>query len=97
MSGSVEDAERFEKAAQQRVLDAIDARQVADFSSLSGPQRRLSAEFLQRLISGSSSARGELCCPLRIRGADIVGPLRPPWARRRYRRPARPGWAGYLD
>jgi hypothetical protein len=97
MSGSVEDAERFEKAAQQRVLDAIDARQVADFSSLSGPQRRLSAEFLQRLISGSSSARGELCCPLRIRGADIVGPLRPPSAGREYGRPAVQFWACNFD
>ena len=80
MSGSVGDAERYAKAAQQRVLDAIDTRQVADFSSLPGPQRRLSARFLQHLISGSQGTRGELCCPLRIRGADIVGPLRPPSA-----------------
>jgi len=64
--------------AERRVLDAIDARQVADFSSLPAPQRVLSAEFLQALISGSHTAQGELCCPLRIRGAEIVGPLRPP-------------------
>jgi hypothetical protein len=68
----VETTERFEKEAQRRVLDAIDARELADFSSLPEPQRRLSAEFLQHLISGS------LCCPLRIRGADIVGQMRPP-------------------
>ncbi len=64
--------------AERRVLDAIDARQVADFSSLPAPQRVLSAEFLQALISGSHTVQGELCCPLRIRGAEIVGPLRPP-------------------
>ena len=80
MPESVDDTKRFEKAAQQRVLDAIDARQVADFSSLPGSQRRLSAEFLQHLISGSQGSRGELCCPLRIRGADVIGPLRPPSA-----------------
>ncbi len=64
--------------AERRVLDAIEARQVADFSSLPAPQRVLSAEFLQALISGSHTVQGELCCPLRIRGAEIVGPLRPP-------------------
>ncbi len=78
MSGSMEDRGLFSKAAQQRVLDAIDTRRVADFTSLPEPQRRLSADFLQGLISGSSGAPGELCCPLRIRGADVIGPLRPP-------------------
>lgn len=62
-------------AAEQRVLDAIDARGVADFSSLPASERRLSAEFLHRLISGADSV---LCCPLRIRGADIEGRLLPP-------------------
>lgn len=60
------------------MLDAIDARQLADFSSLPAPERRLGAEFLQALISGLHPGHGDLCCPLRIRGADIVGPLRPP-------------------
>jgi hypothetical protein len=72
----------LERAAQQRVLDAIDARQVADFSALAEAERRLPAEFLQRLISGSHAVHGELCCPLRIRGADIIGQLRPPSAGR---------------
>lgn len=81
MAESAEETERLEKAAEQRVLDAIEARQVADFSTLPEAQRRLSAEFLQRLISGSHAAHGELCCPLRIRGADIVGLLRPPSVR----------------
>lgn len=65
-------------ASERRVLDAIDARRPADFSSLPAAERRLSAEFLQALISGSYAAHGELCCPLRIQGADIVGGLRPP-------------------
>ena len=68
----------FPEAAERRVLDAIDARQVADFSLLPAPERRLRAEFLQALISGSHTTHGELCCPLRIHGADVVGPLRPP-------------------
>ncbi len=80
MSGPAEDRERLETAAQQRVLDAIDARQIADFSALPEQERRLPAGFLQRLISGSHAVHGELCCPLRIRGADIIGQLRPPSA-----------------
>lgn len=75
MSDSADDTELFDKAARQRVLDAIDARQLADFSSLPERQRRLSADFLQRLISGSHGTHGELCCPLRIRGAIITGLL----------------------
>jgi len=35
--------ERLEKAAQQRILAAIDARQIADFTSLPDAERRLSA------------------------------------------------------
>ena len=81
MSGPADDTMSFEKAAQQRVLDAIEARQIADFSTLPEAQRRLSAEFLQRLISGSHDAHGELCCPLRVHGAEITGALRPPSAR----------------
>ena len=79
------------------MLDAIDARQVADFSSLPDAERRLPAEFLQRLIAGSHGSGGELCCPLRIRGADIVGPLRPPSAGREGGRPAVQFWACHFD
>jgi hypothetical protein len=91
------DTELFEKAAQQRVLDAIDAREVADFSSLPEPQRRLSAEFLQRLIAGSLGSQGELCCPLRVRGADITGLLRPPSTGRNGGRAAVQFWACNFD
>jgi hypothetical protein len=97
MSGSVDDTELREQAAEQRVLDAIDNRELADFSSLPEVQRRLSAEFLQRLISGSYGDRGELCCPLRIRGADIFGPLRPPSASREGGRAAVQFWACNFD
>lgn len=78
MAESTGDRARFEKEAERRVLDAIETRQVADFSSLPAPERQLRAEFLQALISGSDAVQGELCCPLRIRGADVVGALRPP-------------------
>lgn len=83
MSESADAQSVFEKEAQQRILNAIEDRQVADFSALPKAQRRIPAEFLQGLISGSDSASGGLCCPLRIRGADIVGPLRPPSSTRR--------------
>ena len=94
MSESADETERFDKAAQQRVLDAIDTRQIADFSALPERQRRLSADFLQRLISGS---HGELCCPLRIRGAEITGLLRPPSASRGGGRVAVQFWSCKFD
>lgn len=64
-------------ATRQRIFDALEARTFADFSTLPDAQRQIPAEFLQRLISG---AHGDLCCPLRICGACISGPLRPPTA-----------------
>jgi len=78
MAESTDDGALFDEEAQRRVMDAVDARVVADFSTLPEPQRRLSARFLERLISGTSGAQDEFCSPLRIRGADIAGPLRPP-------------------
>lgn len=64
--------------AERLVLDALNARQVADFSALPAEQRKLRAEFLQALISNTHESQSALCCPLRIRGADIVGSLQPP-------------------
>ncbi len=78
MAESTEEQTLYSAEAERLVLDAIAARQVADFSSLPAPQRVLSAEFLQALISGSHASHGELCCPLRINGAEISGALRPP-------------------
>ena len=72
-----------DETALKTVIDAIDSRQVADFSALPGEKRRLPADFLQRLLSGSDDTLGELCCPLRIRGAHITGALLPPSSRRR--------------
>ena len=39
--------------AQQRVLDAVASRTVADFTNVPDSGRQLSAEFLQQLISGA--------------------------------------------
>lgn len=75
MSDPTNNNEQIEGAAQQRVREAIDARKVADFTGLPEAERLLPAEFLQQLISGVD---GELCCPVRIRGARISGRLRPP-------------------
>lgn len=97
MAESADDTAACEADAQQRVLEAIDARKVADFSSLPGPRRRLRAEFLQGLVSGSDGTHGELCCPLRIRGADIVGPLRSPSAINKGGRAALQFWACNFD
>lgn len=75
MSKFADNTEYSRDEAHRRVLDAIDAREVADFTSLPDTGRCVSADFLQQLISG---AYGELCCPVRIRGANILGLLRPP-------------------
>ena len=61
--------------AEQRVLDAISSRGVADFSGLPRDSRQLRASFIEALIAGSRSDLPRLCCPLRIRGAAIHGPI----------------------
>lgn len=62
--------------AELRLLDAVACRSVADFTALS--ERRIRASLLQTLMSASPEPLPRLCCPLRVRGADIVGPLVPP-------------------
>ena len=62
--------------AEQRVLDAISSRGVADFSELPPDSRQLRAGFIEALIAGSRPDLPPLCFPLRIRGADILGPIR---------------------
>ncbi len=62
--------------AEQRVLEAICARGVADFSELPAEAGRLRATFLEELVAGSRADWPQLCCPLRIRGARILGPIR---------------------
>ncbi len=68
VTGSYTDNER-------RVLAAIKARSVADFSGLPDTARRLDASFLEALIAGREDMP-PLHCALRILGAHIAGPLR---------------------
>jgi len=77
MTDSILGSGQYSETAKQRVLDAIDTRQIADFSALPDDERSLAADFLQRLIGSNAD---NLCCTLRIRGARIVGPLLPPTA-----------------
>ena len=72
---SVGDVDRPDES-EQRVLDAISSRGVADFTGLPPESRRLRASFIEALVAGSGSDLPRLCCPLRIRGADIAGPIR---------------------
>ena len=63
-------------AAEQRVLEAISVRGVADFSELPADSRQLRATFLEELIAGTRPEWPQLCSALRIRGARILGPIR---------------------
>ena len=62
--------------AEQRVLDAISSRGVADFSNLPDSSRELSATFIAQLIAGTEAGLPLLSGPLRIRGATVLGALR---------------------
>ncbi len=62
--------------AEQRVLEAVTNRGLADFSELPESARQLRATFLEELIAGHRADWSQLCCPLRIRGAEILGPIR---------------------
>lgn len=62
--------------SEQRVLEAICNRGVADFSELPEDSRQLRATFLEELIAGTRSGWPQLTGPLRIRGARILGPIR---------------------
>ena len=63
--------------AERHLLACIAADVVADFSTRPPAQRRLSAAFLEALISGTDEGHTTLRGALRIRGAEIVGCLRP--------------------
>lgn len=67
---SVGDAERY-------LLECIEAERVADFASRPVEQRRLDACFVEGLISRAMEGEGGLRGALRIRGASVVGQLRP--------------------
>ena len=64
------------RESEQRVLEAICSRGEADFSELPADSRQLRATFLEELIAGSRPDWPHLYCPLRIRGAEIIGPIR---------------------
>ncbi len=87
MAGSAKQRADKDAEARQTILTAIENRQVADFSVLPESARRIPAELLQGFLSGSDDTFGELCCPLRIRGASISGALLPPSSLRRGARP----------
>ena len=57
-------------------IDAIAAREVADFGELPAESRQLGATFLEELIAGSRPDLPRLRGPLRISGAFIHGPIR---------------------
>lgn len=61
--------------AERYLLEAIEADQIADFTTRPPAERGISAAFLEALIS--TSAEGGPGA-LRVRGADIAGRLRPP-------------------
>ena len=61
-------------SAEQRVLDALASRGLADFGELPEEARTLRATFLETLIA--ESGEEQVRSPLRIRGARIVGPIR---------------------
>jgi hypothetical protein len=66
-----------EVEAERHLLAAIAADVVADFSTRPPGQRRLGAAFLEALIAGTDARHTTLRGALRIRGAEIVGRLRP--------------------
>src|SRR5210317_2123808 len=62
--------------AEQRVTEAIRRGGVAEFSDLPEHERQLRASFIEALIAACGPGPEGLCSPLRIRGADIQGPIR---------------------
>src|SRR4030095_5988949 len=63
--------------AERHLLAAIAADVVADFSTRPPAQRRPSATFFAAWIAGTDANHTTLRGALRIRGAEIVGNLRP--------------------
>jgi len=63
-------------AAEQRVLQSICARGVADFTAMPAESAVLRSTFIEDLISGAIANSPQLCGPIRIRGARIQGAIR---------------------
>jgi hypothetical protein len=62
--------------AEQRVLQAICERGVADFTDLPAESSQLRATFIEDFIAGRIADSPQLLGPLRVRGASILGPIR---------------------
>ena len=62
---------------ERYLLDCIESEKIADFTSRPPEQRQLGASFIEGLISHSTDCLGVLRGALRIRGAKVLGPLRP--------------------
>lgn len=62
---------------ERYLLDCIQSEHIADFTSRPPEQRQIGAAFIEELISQSTDCLGVLRGALRIRGASVVGPLRP--------------------
>src|SRR5690606_28527517 len=62
--------------AERYILDCITADRVADFTGRAPGERRVSAAFLAALVAGADESCPGLPSALRLRGADVVGPLR---------------------
>ena len=62
--------------AEQRVLQAICNRGVADFTAVPAESAVLRSTFIEDLISGAIANSPQLCGPIRIRGARIEGAIR---------------------
>ncbi|MEM8563621.1 MAG: hypothetical protein AAGF57_15400 [Pseudomonadota bacterium] len=62
--------------AEQRVLTAVCDHGTADFTDCPPGANELRGRFIEELIAGTLAGSPQLCGPLRIRGAKILGPIR---------------------
>ena len=77
MNGDVSIDTQVAADAERYLLAALAADVVADFSLRPAAQRRLDAALLEALIAGDDEKQAVRRGALRIRGAEIVGRLRP--------------------
>lgn len=76
MSGIPVDNVAPPSEAEQRVLQAICSRGVADFTAMPVESAVLRSTFIEDLISGAIANSPQLCGPIRVRGAHIRGAIR---------------------
>lgn len=61
--------------AERHILDCLEADRVADFTGRPAAERRVAAAFIAALVAGTGDCK-RTPNALRLRGADVVGPLR---------------------